>query len=108
MMVGGQPVGSGARPKRFEQQHLQIAAMDRELRMLIARDTAERLPIDQLAETIEEGRVLSGDRDLRQIGLQPERGKFFGGMREEIDTDADRLDFGSGFKDPARNSGAVQ
>src|ERR1700687_3380944 len=108
MTVGVEPVASGARNERIEQDHLQIAAMDRELRMLIARGAAERLPVDQLAEAVEEGRILRGDRDLRQVSFESEGCKFFGGMREQIDADPDRPDFPGRLEYPAGNSGGVQ
>ena len=98
----------GAREECIEQHHLQIAAMDRELRMIVARRAAQRLLIDQLAETVEKGRVLGRDRDPRQRLLQPERSEFLGCMRQQVDADADRLDFGGGFENPAGNSGRVQ
>jgi len=101
VMVGQQPVGSGARTEGIEQDHLQIAAMDGELRVLVARCPSQRLPINQLTEAIEEGRVLGRDRDPRQISFKSERGKFFGGMRKQIDADPDRPDVGRRFKYPA-------
>ena len=85
-----EPVAAGARDERIEQHHLQVAAMDRELRMIVAGRAAERLLIDQLAEAIEEGRVRGRDRDLRQRRLEAERGKLLGGMRQQVDADADR------------------
>ncbi len=66
MMIGDEPVVPRARAEGIEQHHLQIAAMDRELRMIVAGGAPERLLIDQLAEAIEEGRVRGCDRDLRQ------------------------------------------
>src|SRR6201999_793287 len=50
VMTGDEAVAAGAGAKRIQQRHLQIAAMDRELRMFIARRAAERLLIDQLPE----------------------------------------------------------
>ena len=41
-------------------------------------------------------------------GFKPERGKFLGGMRQQVDADADRPDFGGRLEDPAGNSGRVQ
>ena len=108
VLVGQQPVGSGARTEGIEQDHLQIAAMDGELWVLVARCPSQRLPINQLTEAIEKGRVLGRDRDPRQISFKSERGKFFGGMRKQIDADPDRLDVGRRFKYPAGDSGGVQ
>ena len=82
--------------------------MDGELRIRIAGSNPKRLLIDQLAEAIEEGRVRCRDRDPGQIRLQPKCCKFFGGMRKQIDADADRLDLGRRLKNPAWNSSAMQ
>jgi len=42
---------------------VQVAAVDRELRVLIAGEPAGRLPVDELAEAVEEGRLTSRDAD---------------------------------------------
>ena len=76
--------------------------------MLVTCSAPQRFLIDQLAEAIEKGRILGRDRHLRQISFKSKRGEFLGGVREQIDADADRFDFGSGFKYPAGNSGSVQ
>ena len=108
MASGNQPIAAGARHERIEQDHLQIAAMDRELRTLVTGGTAERLLIDQLAEAIEESCVGRLDRDPRQCRLQPKSGKLLGCVREQIDADPNGLDFCGRFKDPARDSGSMQ
>ena len=108
MTVGDEPIASRARPKSIEQHHLQIAAMDRELRMLVACRAAQRLLIDQLAEAIEEGRVPGFDRDACQRLLKSKRGKFFCCVREQIDADTDRPDLGGRLEYPAGNAALVQ
>ena len=108
MMVGDEPVIPGAGAKGLEQGHLQIAAMDRELRLGIARRAAQRLLIDQLAEAVEKGRVAGLDRHPRQRRLEPERREFPGGMRKQIDANPDRPDLGGGFEDPAGKRGGMQ
>ena len=108
MAVGDDAIGARARAERIEQHHLQIAAMDRELRMVVAGGAAERLLVDQLPEAVEEGRVPGLDRDFRQRVLKPERGQFLGRMRQQIDADADRADLGNGLVDAAGNPGLVQ
>jgi len=50
MMVGEEAIAPCACNKRLEQDHLQIAAMDRELRVVVAGRTPRRLLIDQLTE----------------------------------------------------------
>ena len=108
MMSGQQPVTAGAREESIQQHPLQVAAMNRELRMIVAGGAAERLLIDQLAEAIEEGRIRGRDRNLGQRRFEAECCQLPCGMRQQIDADADRLDFGSGFENAAGNSGLVQ
>jgi hypothetical protein len=108
MAVGDEPVASRTRAECIEQNHLQIAAMNRELRVVVAGGAAERLPIDQLPETVEEGGILRLDRDSCQRIFKPKRGQFPGRVRKQVDADADRLDLGDGFEDPAGNPGLVQ
>ena len=76
--------------------------------MIVTRRASQRLLIDQLAETVEKGRVFGRDCDPRQRLLQSERRQFLGCMRQQIDADADRLDFGRRFENPAGNAGRVQ
>src|ERR1700676_4395045 len=75
--------------------------------MRVARAPA-RLPIDQLAEAIEEGHVFWGDRDLRQRWLESEGCQFPCGGWEEIDADSDRPDVGGRLEYPAGNPAPVQ
>src|SRR3954465_5790916 len=82
--------------------------MNRELRMVIPAPAAKRLLIDQLAESIEKGRIACRNGDTRQRRLEPEGRKLLGGVREQINPDAHGFYFGSGFKYPAGNSGLVQ
>src|SRR5271163_4674079 len=92
VMVGENAVGAGAALESFEEHHLQVAAMNRELRIVVTGRAPERLFINQLPEAVEEGSVLGLDRHARQISLKAERGKFLGGVRQEIHADADRAD----------------
>ena len=66
-------VGAGARDEGIEQHHLQIAAMDGELRYVVAGKTAGRLAVDVLAEAIVEAIFARGDGDLGERVFQPER-----------------------------------
>src|SRR5204862_6491107 len=101
-------VATCTRDEGVEQDHLQIAAMDRELRMLVAGGAAERLLVDQLAKTVEEGGVRRCDRGPGQIRLEPERGELLRCMRQQIDADADRLDRQGGLENTAGNFGLMQ
>src|SRR5258708_37268833 len=104
MMVGIEPVGPCTGAKRIEQDHLQIAAMNRELRMVVAGRAPQRLLIDQLAEAIEEGRIAGFACDFRQRRFKTAACKFYGGMRQQIDAEADRTELGSRFKNTAGNA----
>src|SRR3954463_666498 len=108
MMVGFQAVGSRPCTKSIEQNHLQIATMDRELRMLVAGGAPERLLKDQLAKSIEESGVAGFDRYRRQRRFKLECCEFLGGVRKQVDTDPDRPNLGRRFEDAARNSAPVQ
>ncbi len=103
-----QPGAAGTRNEGVQQHALQVAAMNRELWMLVAGRTPERLLIDQLAEAVEEGRVRRRNCDLRQIVLEAERGEFLCRVRQQVDADTDRADFGGRFENAARNSGLMQ
>ena len=56
-----QTIGDGG-----EQDFLQLAAMDRVLRMLVACIAAERLAIDKLPKAIEEDSLAGQDRHARE------------------------------------------
>src|SRR5262249_49765985 len=106
--VGEEARLAGSRTERFEQHQLEIATVDRELRMIVACRAAERLLIDQLSEAVEKGRITGLDCHTRQRRLKTERGKLFGCMRKQVDTDANCLQLGSGLVDAAGYSGLME
>src|SRR5205823_3205919 len=108
VMICDDPVVPGAGAESIEQHHLQIAAMNGELRMIVTGGASQRLLIDQLAEPIEEGRVPGLDREARQRAFEAERRKLLGGVRQQIDADPDGLDLGCRLEDPAGNVRRVQ
>src|SRR5439155_13438199 len=63
---------AGAVEERIEQHALQVAAMDRILRRVVAGEAAKRLAVDQLTEAIEERRLARQHGMPRQLGLEPE------------------------------------
>src|SRR5471032_2805968 len=81
-------VGAGAFDKSLEQYHLQVAAMNGELRHVVTGKAAGRLAVDVLAEAIVETKFARGDGDLGERILQPERAEFARGMRQYIAADA--------------------
>src|SRR5512135_1065691 len=61
-----------ARPERFEEHGLQVSAVDRELRPRVACVAAQWLAPDELAEAVEEARLLRGHCHARERVLQPQ------------------------------------
>jgi hypothetical protein len=101
-------VRADLRLHRVEQDRLQIAAMDRELRPWVARPAPQRLLIDELAEAVEKDTLGGLDRDARERRLQAELAERLGRVRQEVDADPDRLDLGRGLEDAARNAAPMQ
>ena len=111
--AGAGPAGqdalvADALPRRVEQHRLQIAAVDRELRMRVAGMAAERLGIDQLAEAVEERRLLRRHGDFRERRLEPEPSELRRRVRQEVDADPDGADLRRRLVDEGRDAGAVQ
>ena len=94
--------------KGGEQHHLQIAAVDVELRPVVAGVAAERLLVDELAEAVVEAGFERGDGDARQLVLEPEQRELAGRVRQEADADADRPDLGRGLEDAAADATLVK
>src|ERR1700733_3211193 len=97
VMIGENAIRADPALEGFQQHHLQVAAMNRKLRMVVTGPAPERLPIDQLAKAVEEGWVFGLDRHPRQMSLRAGRGKYVGGVRQEFDADTDRPDFRRGL-----------
>jgi len=72
-----EPQSFGTKPvdHRGQQDTLQVAAVDRELRMLVAGEPAGRLGVDELAEMVEEGRFAGGDADRGQLRFEAMPGR---------------------------------
>ena len=81
---------AGAR--RLVDDVLQPAAMDGELRNVVAGIEAARLAPDLLAEAIGIDELVGADRDRVEPVEQAEIGKLFDRMRERIDADAKLAD----------------
>ncbi len=64
--------------------------------------------MDELAEAVEEDRLLRQHALPRERRLEPERAQLLHGMRQEIDADAERLDLRRRLEDAAGNAGALQ
>src|SRR6266851_4739724 len=91
-MAGDEAVRTEPLLHGVEQDLVQVGAMDREVRPLVAGCPSPRLAVDQLAVAGEEGVVLRLAGDRRERIFQAERAQLFHRMRTEIDADAERTD----------------
>src|SRR6185312_17414246 len=94
--------------ERLQQHHLQVAAMNAELRPVVARVQSAWIVIDELAEAWVVGNLGGRDADPRQVRLQAEFGQRLGGMGQEVDADAEALDLGGGLEDAAGDARRLQ
>src|SRR5262249_40359005 len=78
-----------ARPHRLVDHRLQAAAMDGELRHVVAGIDAARLAPDLLAEAVGVDELVGADGDLVEARQQAEFGKLLDGMRQRVDADAE-------------------
>ena len=108
MMAGLDRVRAQALLDGLEQQHLKLAAVDRELRPVVTSLDAARLAPDLLTVFIEIEKLLGLDGDLAKRVLQAELGQLATGMRQNIDADTERPDLVHTFKDPAFQAGGMQ
>ena len=101
-------IGADSRSHRLEQPGLQVGAMDRELRRVVAGPAARRLAVDVLAEAIEERRLARDDGDALERLEHAERTKRRARVRQDVDADAQWTDLGGRFVDATGDAGAVQ
>jgi hypothetical protein len=87
-------VSSRPRNESFEKRHLQVAAMDGELRLVVAGKLAGRLAVNELAEAVVEAELAGQRRNTRQRLFETKRNQFTRGMRQDVDADTDRPDLG--------------
>ncbi len=93
---------------RVEQDLLQGAAMDRELRPLVAGIEPARLRPDRLAVFREVGKLLGAHAGGVELVHQAELDQFAAGVRQHVDADAERLQFAHAFEDAARHADLMQ
>ena len=74
--TGNHLVRARALDESIEQDHLQIAAMDRELRHVVTRKLAGRLAVDVLTEAVVKAIFARGNGDLCKCILEPERAQL--------------------------------
>jgi hypothetical protein len=101
--VGAQPLAH-----RIQQHRVQVAAMDRVLRPVVARGGARRFAEHQLAVGVEEHRLLRAHPDGVERGQQAQLAELARRMRQQVDAHAQGLQFGHRFVDAAGDAGLVQ
>ncbi len=103
-----QPVRADSFPNGRRKHRLQIPAVDRVLRPIVARVPSHRLAIDELTEAVEERRLPGEDRHARERRLQPQLAERLRCVREDIDADPERPDLRGGLVDATSEPGAMQ
>ena len=91
-MAGVQAAFAEPRTHRLVDHALQPAAMDRELRHVVAGIDAARLAPDLLAEAVGVDQLVGADRDGVEPLHQAELLQFLDGMRQRVDADAEFAD----------------
>ena len=82
--------------------------MNGELRHVIAGEAARGFAVNGLPEAVIEAIFPRGHRDFCQSIFKAERAQFARCVRQDVDPDANGLQFGSRLKDSAGNSGAMK
>src|SRR6185312_4881790 len=101
-------IRSGALNECIEQHQLQVATVNRELRHVVTGKTAGGLAVDVLTEAIVETVLAGRDGDLCERIFETQSAELTRCMRQDIDADANCLEFGRSLEDTARNAGAVE
>ena len=102
-VLSPQPFGGGV-----EQDLLQRAAMDRELRPFVTGLDAARLAPDRLAVLGKIGEFPGAHARGVELVEQAEFDQFAHGMRQHVDADAERLQLGHAFEYFGGNADLVQ
>src|SRR5262249_13887283 len=89
---------------RLMKHALQPAAVDRELRHLVAGVEAARLAPDLLAVTVGVDQLARADRHLVEARQQAELLELRDGMRQHVDADAKLADLARGLVDLAADA----
>ena len=108
MMAGEDVLFSQPLDRGIEQDLLQRAAMDRELRPFVTGLDAARLAPDRLAVLGEIRELLGADGVRIELVVQAELDQFAHRMRQHVDADAERPQLGHAFKDFGGNADLVQ
>ena len=108
MMPGADIVSADARAHCREQDHQQLAAMDRVLRPVISGSTAARFRPDQLAVLVEISKRGRLDCGLGQLLAEPELAELAYCVGLQIDPNPERPQGDNGFVDATLDAGGVQ
>ena len=107
LVVEHDRVRAQALPHHIGQMQLQFAAVDGQLRPLVAGPPTSRFTEDLLSEPIEEDGLLGFDRDGGQTVHHIETAEHGGGMGQQVDPDPERAQFRGRFVDAAFHTGLV-
>jgi hypothetical protein len=83
--AGDDAIGADPSAHGFEQDRLQVGAVDRQLRRVVAGPAPGRLAVDVLAEAVEERRLARDDGDALELGEDAERLERRARMRQDVD-----------------------
>lgn len=108
LMAGVYRVRPDALADRIKQQHLQVAAVDRKLRPVVAGELAARFAPDDFAALGGIDQFLRADSAGIQARQQAQFIEFAYRMGQHIDANAKRLDLRRRFIDPAIDTGGMQ
>ena len=108
MMARPDPLLAEPISRRAQQDHLQIAAMDRQLRPGIASRKSALLAPDLLPELVEIDELAGRDRALGQRLQQPAVAQHFGRVRQQIDADPERTQALNRLVDARLDADALQ
>ena len=108
LVIGDDRVLAESIAYRAQENALKVTAMDRELRVGIASETARWFAVNELAEAIEEGRLLGAHPDLAQCLLEAEPAQHLRGVGQDVDADAEGANLRGRLEDPAGNARFVE
>src|SRR3546814_645325 len=106
--AGVDSVGADALAHRLQQQHLQLAAVDRELWPAVAGGLAARFRPDELAALGVVGELGRAHAEAVELPQQAELVELAHRMRQQVDADAERLQRRRGLEDLDRPARLVQ
>jgi hypothetical protein len=92
----------------FEQGGVQVGAVHRVVGPAVALVDPGRFLMDQLTELVEPEELFRFDGTPAKTRLDPQVGQTADRVREQVEADAQRLEFGRGFEDPAGDPGTLQ